>query len=492
MTFFLMHVADRAAKTATVALQSFLSHTPFGPSDRFVVVDRTGAVELPGRRTDWVNGAAPGLAGNLNQALRLAAAGAADLVFLSGEVTVTPEWWRGLLGRDNAISMPRMTAPAPVATGGAVPTDLYSCFRLPRRVYEAVGPFDASLPETEATADYRLRAALAGFDTIVAENSVVLASGRPGDFSNGDRFRAKWGDDIAELFLPNGHAAKVLKRFGRQSPPSGQDLIRLLNDCLAHRQSNAGSAGPAARDYLDLMERCLLNLIYEDAPMDYWSKGQFQAAQRARGRDWPSQAHTMIGKMRLSNFRMAIETALRNGVPGDIIETGVWRGGACIMARAVLKAYGVSDRMVWVADSFAGLPVPDETRYPADAGDAHHTFKQLAVSLDQVQDNFRKYGLLDGQVRFLKGWFKDTLPGAPIERLCVLRLDGDMYESTMDALTALYDKVQPGGYVIVDDYNIPNCRAAIADFRAQRAIVDQIFDIDGYGVYWQKGPPARN
>ena len=135
---------------------------------------------------------------------------------------------------------------------------------------------------------------------------------------------------------------------------------------------------------------------------------------------------------------------LTDGVPGDLIETGVWRGGATILMRAILKARGVTDRVVWVADSFAGLPAPNAARYPLDAGINLHRFPQLAVTLERVQDNFRRYGLLDDQVRFLKGWFRDTLPAAPIERLAVLRLDGDLYESTIQALESLYDKLSAG------------------------------------------------
>jgi len=81
-------------------------------------------------------------------------------------------------------------------------------------------------------------------------------------------------------------------------------------------------------------------------------------------------------------------------------------------------------------------------------------------------ENFRKYDLLDRQVRFLKGWFSETLPGCPIERLAVLRLDGDMYESTMDALKHFYPKLSAGGYLIVDDYGAaPACKTAIHEFR---------------------------
>jgi O-methyltransferase len=110
----------------------------------------------------------------------------------------------------------------------------------------------------------------------------------------------------------------------------------------------------------------------------------------------------------------------------------------------------------------------------------------LAVSRDQVEDNFRRYGLLDGRVKFLAGWFKDTLPTAPISRLAVLRLDGDLYESTAQTLNALYDKLSPGGYVIVDDYQLAPCVSAIHDFRKARGIDDEIHDIDGMGVFWRR------
>jgi O-methyltransferase len=156
--------------------------------------------------------------------------------------------------------------------------------------------------------------------------------------------------------------------------------------------------------------------------------------------------------------------------------------------RAVLKVHGVTDRRVWVADSFRGLPPPAPERYPVDRGDHLHTIRALAVSLEAVRANFARYGMLDDQVVFLEGWFRDTLPAAPIAKLAILRLDGDMYESTMDALSALYDKVSEGGFVIVDEYGAyPRCRAAIDDFRAQRKIAEHMHDIDGSGVFWRRG-----
>jgi len=207
---------------------------------------------------------------------------------------------------------------------------------------------------------------------------------------------------------------------------------------------------------------------------------------RAEGRDWPADAESMIGSKRMDNLHACVADVLRRGVPGDLMETGVWRGGAVIFMRAALEAYGDATRRVWVADSFAGLPAPD-ARYAADRGDVHHGFRALAVSLEQVRANFARYGLLDERVRFLEGWFKDTLPGAPIGRLAVLRLDGDMYESTMDALRPLYPRLSVGGYLIVDDYGVvPGCKQAVDEYRAEHGIAEPIVDIDGWGVYWRR------
>lgn len=196
--------------------------------------------------------------------------------------------------------------------------------------------------------------------------------------------------------------------------------------------------------------------------------------------------HTMIGRARLESLEQCLETVMADKIPGDLIECGVWRGGACVFMRAFLMARGVRDRIVWLADSFAGLPSP--TR-PEDAGLdlSATTHPMLAIDDDTVRDVFERYGLLDDQVRFLKGWFKDTLPRAPIERLAILRLDGDLYESTMDALEALYDRVSPGGFVIVDDYGVlPPCRQAVHEFRDRRGIDDPLVMEDWSGVHWRK------
>ena len=232
--------------------------------------------------------------------------------------------------------------------------------------------------------------------------------------------------------------------------------------------------------YLNLMKKCLTRLLFSDGH-------SFDYSKRRQGKDWPAQAETMIGLLRLDNLQRCVIDVLEQRVPGDLIETGAWRGGATIFMRAILKAYGDHQRRVWVADSFEGLPAPDVEQYPADRGSELHRYEYLAVSLEEVQSRFARYGLLDEQVRFLPGWFRDTLPTAPIERLAILRLDGDLYESTMDALTALYPKLSRGGYVIVDDYNdIAACKQAVTEYRNKHGITEPIQEIDWTGVFWQR------
>lgn len=236
---------------------------------------------------------------------------------------------------------------------------------------------------------------------------------------------------------------------------------------------------------LDRLVDVLTGFADEDPtlPHTFLPGGTFDPRLRDEGLDWPATALTMIGRKRMQNFRALIEQAVADDVPGDIVEAGVWRGGASILARAVLAALGVRDRRVVVADSFQGLPPP---RHPADVGWDFHEVDVLAVSADEVRANFARFGLLDDQVVFLEGWFRDTMPSAPVEQVAVLRLDGDMYESTTDVLTALWDRVPPGGWVIVDDYLHGPCRQAVHDFLDARGIEVDIRQIDLVGAYFQR------
>jgi hypothetical protein len=204
------------------------------------------------------------------------------------------------------------------------------------------------------------------------------------------------------------------------------------------------------------------------------------------GRNFTFTAHTMIGRARLDNLHLCLDAITRDAVPGDLIETGAWRGGATIFMRGYLAAHGISGRSVWVADSFEGLPPPSHEK---DQGwdFSSKVFPYLAVSLEDVKALFQRYELLDDQVRFLKGWFRDTLPKAPIERLALLRMDGDLYESTMDALNNLYPRLSPGGFAIVDDYfSFPQCKDAVHEYRERHRIDGELVRIDHDAVYWRR------
>ena len=255
---------------------------------------------------------------------------------------------------------------------------------------------------------------------------------------------------------------------------------------------DSGVDASLADRYLDLIEDSLLNAVYGESSLEIRLRRLVQRIRhpyltRRGAIAWPPRAHTMLPRTRLDNLRRLTSRVLADNVPGDFIETGVWRGGACILMRAVLAAYRVWDRRVFVADSFEGLPQPDASKNPADKRDRLFAFEELAVSCEQVRDNFARYRLLDEQVVFLQGFFDDTLPRLTTERFALLRLDGDMYGSTMDALTNLYDRLSPNGYVIVDDYGgIRACRKAVHDFLDSRNIVPEINTTDESEVWWQK------
>jgi len=212
-------------------------------------------------------------------------------------------------------------------------------------------------------------------------------------------------------------------------------------------------------------------------------RAPFSEEKRNEGLDWPLFGYSMVGRVRLDHLQSSVETVLKEGVEGDFIETGVWRGGACMLMKILLQQAGDTSRQIWLADSFTGLPPPQDESDGWDLSGHPH----LSVSADIVRENFERFGLWDENVRLLKGWFHETLPSAPIQKLAILRLDGDLFESTKVALEALYDRVSPNGFVIVDDYHAwPGCRRAVEEFRRDHKERGAIVKIDGTAVFWRK------
>lgn len=282
-------------------------------------------------------------------------------------------------------------------------------------------------------------------------------------------------------------------------------------------QRDDGGLSAMRRRYLQLLRKALVNLIYPEHELQlrhleaagdvsrhdlrvqralrdlrYADAGSFAelVASKQDGQNFRKavtrDAHTMVGLRRLDNIEWCAAQVFAAGVEGDFLEAGVCQGGASIFMRAVQVAYAQEHRRMWVADSFEGLPAP---RTDVDAGldFTEARMPWLAASLASVQDNFCTYDLLSDQVRFVKGWFCESLASSPVERIALLRIDADLYESTRDVLLALYDRVTPGGFIIVDDYHaFRACRTAVDEFRAERGIADPLRRVDWTATYWQK------
>ena len=226
--------------------------------------------------------------------------------------------------------------------------------------------------------------------------------------------------------------------------------------------------------YLELLKGCLTRLLFLE-------KGA-SVEDRIAGTDWPQDAETMIGVKRLANIKYCIEQIVKDHIQGDVIECGVWRGGACIWMKAILDLYS-DKRKVFVADSFNGFPEP---KFNWDKGAEFLDAPELKVSRKEVEENFRKYNLLDDCVEFVEGFFGDTLPKLN-NQFSLIRADGDLFESTIDILSNLYPKLAVGGYIIIDDYySMKCCSEAVNQYRTMFGITEQLRTIDPIAVYWRK------
>jgi hypothetical protein len=274
--------------------------------------------------------------------------------------------------------------------------------------------------------------------------------------------------------------------------PAARESIATVRDA---RASGPGPEPERLRAaYLDLLKLCLCDL----AATTTVSVGSLPAGGtasrtlrgddlklRAVGMDWPLQGLTMTGLRRLDDLQWCVESVVRDGVEGNLIEAGAWRGGASMLMRATLDTLGETGRTVYVADSFQG--------FPADAAGEDidlSTYDFLAVPLEEVRANFARFGLEDG-VRFVQGFFESTLPGLAGERWAVVRMDGDTYQATMTTLESLYPGLAVGGHLVIDDYGlIEECQRAVDDFRERHGITEPIEQIDWNGARWRRESDA--
>ncbi len=209
------------------------------------------------------------------------------------------------------------------------------------------------------------------------------------------------------------------------------------------------------------------------------AKTEDQLVGRINGLHW--SGYTMIGLRRLDNLEYCIQQVVTNKIPGAIVEAGVWKGGACIFANACLQQLQET-RNIYVCDAFKGIfPKPTNEM---DEWTEKNDFSPLSVSLDKVQENFRKFSLLTPNVIFKEGWFSDTLPSIT-EPVAILRIDGDTYQSTMDTLI-LEPQVPSGGYIIMDDWAIASSQKAFLDYFKGAVTEKDVIPVDSLSVFWKK------
>lgn len=263
--------------------------------------------------------------------------------------------------------------------------------------------------------------------------------------------------------------------------------------------------------YLDLLKRALVNWIYPEHELQvgylqsdhvainklernrylrdirYREAEKFDKLLEKKRQGFVTVlSHTLVGLRRLNHLEYCARQIFANQISGDFFEAGVCQGGASIFLRALQVTMGEAHRITWAADSFEGLPVASA---PQDEGldFTESNFPWLAISAETVEENFRRYNLWSDKVRLVKGWFENSLPQLQVGPISLLRLDADLYQSTREVLIYLYDKVSPGGFIVVDDYgSFESCKLAIDDFRSERGISEPLKWIDWSGVWWQK------
>jgi O-methyltransferase len=253
--------------------------------------------------------------------------------------------------------------------------------------------------------------------------------------------------------------------------------------------------------YLELLKLCLCDLTGASTREVRWTgdrrvfsrtlTGEEQIANRKLGKDWPLDGLTMVGMSRLDDLQACVESVVADGVEGDLIEAGAWRGGASILIRATLDSLGAHGRKLWVADSFQGFAPPQAGDPEADRELETHMSQIgfLAPTLETVKGYFARFGVADN-VNFVPGYFEQTMAGLRGRRWSLVRLDADTYRATRLTLEALYPGLSNGGYLVIDDYFHPylpeSCRKAVDDFRAEHSIGEAVERIDWNGGRWRK------
>jgi O-methyltransferase len=234
----------------------------------------------------------------------------------------------------------------------------------------------------------------------------------------------------------------------------------------------------------DLTKEQYYNDIIKNVPRNISKDELIYLLQYKKFMELPN-VYSMCAYNEIKQTQDLLVDVINNNIEGSLVETGVWRGGIGMWMQAILKYYNVR-KDIWLFDMFGLFPEPihEKDKY------INNIIKFLFANpptVDDVRNNFRKMDLLDSNIKFVVGEFKNTVPVSKINNIALLRLDGDHYDSTMIVLENYYWNISKGGYCIIDDYNNEHiaCRNAVDEFRLKHSINNKIIDTHGGSVYWQ-------
>lgn len=292
---------------------------------------------------------------------------------------------------------------------------------------------------------------------------------------------------------------RIIGLLVRKLNPQYQCGPLLSKAIAAWNKARPEATNPMRTQYLKLMAETLtgINLRIPEYHRSNIEK-PFDFDARSFGLDWPMYGYSMVGSYRLQNIHYLLLELEKNSISGDFIEAGVWRGGSCIFATAVMEAYNMEDRKVFVADSFQGLPPSSQSKDENKWIGLGNGF--LEVSQEEVALNFEAFGMLTPRVEFIEGFFRHSLPifrdsmRSRARQIAFARLDADMYESTMDVLFNIFEFIPIGGIIVFDDFfTVPEESQAAVQFWELHGLEENFHDIDGSGVWWRKSanPPVR-
>lgn len=175
-----------------------------------------------------------------------------------------------------------------------------------------------------------------------------------------------------------------------------------------------------------------------------------------------AQPLTLGGPERLASLVQSVQQIVRHGIPGDIVECGVWRGGSMAAIARALVLVGDTSRTLYLYDTFEGMPPPETVDRDLHGRTAAELLQQAPrapgdniwayATLEDVQNNMRATGYPEERIVYVAGKVEDTLPATIPARIALLRLDTDWYASTRHELQHLYPRLSSGGVLIVDDY----------------------------------------